>query len=101
MDKERERLLRQMEKLAKCRVNDAVKLAFLEEGQLADIDELDLTPLTGFKRSDKGSVEVQLVDRVAVLKLLVELSAGQEEQKAAEFFQAWERKAGGTEQEDP
>ena len=101
MDKERERLLRQMEKLAKCRVNDAVKLAFLEESQLAGIDELDLTPLTGFKRSDKGGVEVQLVDRAAVLKLLVELSAGQEEQKAAEFCQAWERKAGGTEQEDP
>ena len=101
MNKERERLLGQLEGLAQCKVNDAVKLAFLGEGRLVDIDELDLTPLTGFKRSDKGGVEIQLVDRAAVLKLLVELSAGQEKQAAAEFFQAWEQKAGGTEQEAP
>ena len=46
LDKERIRLLRQMEKLARCRVNDAVKLAFLGESELERIDELDLTPLT-------------------------------------------------------
>ena len=93
MDKERIRLLRQMEKLARCRVNDAVKLAFLGESELERIDELDLTPLTEFRRSDKGGAEVRLVDRAAVLRLLIELSAGQEEQKAAEFFRAWEDKA--------
>ncbi|WP_300985322.1 XRE family transcriptional regulator [Flavonifractor sp. An112] len=81
-----------MEKLAKCKANDAVKLAFLEEGEVEEIDSLDLTALTGFKRTDKGAVEIQLVDRLTVLKLLVELSDGQED-KQAEFFQAWERKA--------
>ena len=92
MDSERGRLLELMEKLAKCKANDAVKLAFLEEGEVEEIDSLDLTALTGFKRTDKGAVEIQLVDRLTVLKLLVELSDGQED-KQAEFFQAWERKA--------
>ena len=93
MKNERARLLRQMEKLAQCRVNDAVKLAFLDGMTLEELDGLDLTPLTEFKRSEKGGSEVKLVDRVAVLRLLVELSAGQEEQKAADFFRAWEGKA--------
>lgn len=92
MDSERGRLLELMEKLAKCKANDAVKLAF-PEGERPDwIDRLDLTALTSFKRTDKGAVEIQLVDRLTVLKLLVELSDGQED-KQAEFFQAWERKA--------
>lgn len=93
MDNERTRLLKQLEKLARCKVNDAVKLAFLDGGTLEAIDQLDLTPLTEFKRSDKGGAEVRLVDRAAVLKLLIELSAGQEEQKAAEFFRAWEQQS--------
>ena len=93
MKNERARLLRQMEKLAQCRANDAVKLAFLDGMTLEELDGLDLTPLTEFKRSEKGGSEVKLVDRVAVLRLLVELSAGQEEQKAADFFRAWEGKA--------
>ena len=98
MRNERARLLRQIEKLAQCRVNDAVKLAFLDGLTLEELDGLDLTPLTEFKRSEKGGSEVKLVDRVAVLKLLVELSAGQEEQKAADFFRAWEGKAEGKEE---
>lgn len=92
MDSERGRLLELIEELAKCKANDAVKLAFLEEENLEEINGLDLTALTGFKRSDKGGVEVQLVDRMAVLRLLVELSDGQEDRQA-EFFRAWERKA--------
>ena len=98
MRNERARLLRQIEKLAQCRVNDAVKLAFLDGMTLEELDGLDLTPLTEFKRSEKGGSEVKLVDRVAVLKLLVELSAGQEEQKAADFFRAWGNKAEGKEE---
>ncbi|WP_297288985.1 XRE family transcriptional regulator [uncultured Flavonifractor sp.] len=100
MNKERDRLLKQMEKLARCKANDAVKLAFLDGSRLEEVDGLDLTPLTGFKCSDKGGVEIQLVDRLAALRLLVELSDGQESQQAAEFFQAWERKAGQGEREE-
>ena len=92
MDSERGRLLKQIERLARCKANDVVKLAFLKEGEAKEIDSLDLTALTGFKRTGKGAVEIQLVDRLTVLKLLVELAGGQEE-KAVEFFRAWERKA--------
>ncbi len=98
MKNERARLLRQMEKLAQCRVNDAVKLAFLDGMTLEELDGLDLTPLTEFRRSEKGACEVKLVDRAAILRLLVELSTGQEEQKAVEFFRAWEGKAEGKEE---
>ena len=100
MDGKRVRLLKLMEKLARCKANDAVKLAFPEESCPAWIDKLDLTALVDFKRSEKGSVEIRLVDRMAALKLLVELAGGQGEQQAAEFFQAWEQKAGGTGQEE-
>ena len=83
MKNERARLLRRMERLAGCRVNDAVKLAFLE----GEIDGLDLGALKEFKRSGNGAVELKLVDRAAVLERLVELSGGRED-GAEEFFRA-------------
>lgn len=54
MKNERARLLRRMERLAGCRVNDAVKLAFLDGEQLGEIDGLDLGALKEFKRSGNG-----------------------------------------------
>ena len=94
MDKDRTRLLKQLEKLARCRVNDVVKLAFHQEETPDWIDQLDLTALAAVRRSEKGNVEIQMVDRLAVFKLLAELSAEGAEQQAAEFFRAWERQAG-------
>ena len=78
MKNERARLLRRMERLAGCRVNDAVKLAFLDGEQLGEIDGLDLGALKEFKRSGNGAVE---------LERLVELSGGRED-GAEEFFRA-------------
>ena len=94
MKSERARLLSQMEKLARSRGNDAVKLAFLDGERMEELEGLDLAALTEFKRSGSGGVEIRLVDRVALLKLLVELS-GTEEEKAEAFFRAWEEKAEG------
>ena len=85
MKNERARLLRRMERLAGCRVNDAVKLAFLDGEQLGEIDGLGA--LKEFKRSGNGAVELKLVDRAAVLERLVELSGGRED-GAEEFFRA-------------
>ena len=73
MRSERTRVLRQMERLARCKVNDAVKLAFLDQEQMERIDTLDLEALAEFKRSGNGAVEVKLVDRAAVLEKLMEL----------------------------
>ena len=60
--------------LAYGKVNDCVKLVLQEQ---EDLGGLDLSLLTEVKRSDKGTVEVKLVDRLQVLKLLAEL-AGEE-----------------------
>ena len=83
MKNERARLLRRMERLAGCRVNDAVKLAFLDGEQLGEIDGLDLGALKECKRSGNGAVELKLGDR----ERLVELSGGRED-GAEEFFRA-------------
>ena len=47
----RERLLRQILRLMQAPVNDAVKLAYLQEEETERIDGLDLTALKEFKRS--------------------------------------------------
>ena len=73
MRNERTRLLRKLERLAQSRVNDAVKLAFLNEEGLKEIDGLDLEALKEFKRGEKGAVELKLVDRVRALESLCAL----------------------------
>lgn len=64
---------RALRRLAKGRPNDAVKLAYLTEEQLEEIDRMDLTALVEFKRHGNGAVEVKLVDRAAILERLLEL----------------------------
>lgn len=63
----REDVTRRLAELAYGRANDCVRLV-LEEG--ADIGTLDLNMLAEVKRSDRGGVEVKLVDRLAVLEQL-------------------------------
>ena len=69
----RDKLERQMFRLAKARVNDAVKLAFLGEEDRDLIDKMDLTALTEFKRSGNGAVEVKFADRMKTMERLLEL----------------------------
>ena len=90
---DRERLLRKMEQVASCRVNDAVKLAFLEGEWPEQIDGMDLTALIELKRSGNGTVEMKFVNRVAVLERLLELTDGGENEKAEAFFRALEQTA--------
>ena len=63
----REDVTRRLAELARGRANDCVRLV-LEEG--ADIGSLDLDLLAELKKSEKGAVEVKLLDRLAVLELL-------------------------------
>ncbi len=94
----RAQALRRMKKIAGCRVNDAVKLAFLDSGleqeQIAVIDGLDLGALAEFKRNSSGTVEIKLVDRLAALERLAALGQEGEREQAEAFFLALERKAG-------
>ena len=70
----REDVARRLAELAFGRANDCVKLV-LEEG--VQIDGLDLSLLTELKRNDKGTVEVQLVDRLKALEQLANLAQSQ------------------------
>lgn len=93
--KKRERrlntLMRRMERLAGGRVNDAVKLAFLDGERVDEIDNLDLSALTEFKRSGNGTVEIKLMDRVAVLEKIAAMLERGEEDEADAFLRALER----------
>ncbi len=62
---------RRLAELAFGRSNDCVKLIFEGEPRL---DKLDLSLLSEVKRSEKGTVEVRLVDRLKALELLAQLA---------------------------
>ena len=62
------------------RVNDCVKLALSEYD---DIAKLDLSMLTEIKRSDKGGVELKLLDRTKILAQLAQLCDDEERSQTA------------------
>ena len=64
-----EDVLRRLAELAFGQPNDCVRLA-LEE--LPDLKGRDLSLLSEIKRSDKGMVEIRLIDRVKVLERLAQ-----------------------------
>lgn len=69
-------VVRRLAELAFGRVNDCVKLA-LENAP--DLDGLDLSLLSEVRRSDKGMVEIKLIDRLQVLQQLAEAAEGEGE----------------------
>ena len=85
----REDILRRMDRLARAKVNDGVKLAFLDEMPLEEIQKLNLTALAEFKRSGTGTVEVKFIDRVRALEALCELLSDNGD-GALELFRALE-----------
>ena len=88
-----EKIRRQLRKMAFGKSNDCVKLALCED---VDIEKLDLSMLTEIKRSEKGTVEIKLLDRTKVLEQLAAL-ADSGDDGAERFLQAL---AQGMEQED-
>jgi hypothetical protein len=62
---------RRLAELAFGKCNDCVRLAM---GEAENISKLDLGMLTEFKRSEKGAVEVKLVDRLKALEVLATLA---------------------------
>ena len=68
----REEILKEIRRLAKGQVNDAVRLAYLSGDELAEIEKLELSAVTEFKRSGNGTVELKFVDRLAALQWLLE-----------------------------
>lgn len=86
----RQALLEQMWALAGAKVNDAVKLAYLQEEQMERIGRLNLDALTEFKRGGNGSVELKFSDRMKALERLLELTGEGAEERLNAFLSAIE-----------
>lgn len=68
----REEIMEKLSDIAFGRANDIVKLAFFDpEKQPELLDDLDLTMLSEVKRTPNGAVEIKLVNRLDVIKLLL------------------------------
>ena len=80
----REDVARRLAELAFGRANDCVRLVLEEE---VAVDKLDLSLLSEVKRSEKGTVEVKLVDRLKALEQLA-LMAGEEGSDLESFLKA-------------
>ena len=76
----RQDVARRMAELAFGRANDCVKLVLEQEPEL---EKLDLSLLSEVKRSDKGAVEVRLIDRLRVLEQLSQMTGSDNTQMEA------------------
>lgn len=80
----REDVTRRLAELAFGQPNDCVRLA-LEE--CSDLEKLDLSLLSEIKRSEKGMVEIKLIDRLKALEQLAQ-SAQSGNEGMARFLEA-------------
>ena len=70
---DRQELIAYLRKLAKWKNNDVVKLAFLDQDQVSEVDKLDLNGVVELRRNANGTFEAKFVDKVRVLAMLREL----------------------------
>lgn len=92
----REDAVRRLAQLAFGQANDAVRLALDPKG--ADPGGLDLSAVAELKVTDKGGVEVKLVDRVRALGALCELLGDGGSAGAESLYQALAEAAGQLEE---
>ena len=90
----REDVIRRLAQLCFGRVNDAVRLAFLQPGEEQQLGTLELSAVAELKRGSNGALEVKLVDRIKALQLLHELLGGGE-MDISEFYEALEQAGEG------
>lgn len=84
-------VVRRLGELAFGKANDCVRLVLEPE---ADLKMLDLSLLAEVKRSEKGMVEVKLLDRLQALEQLA-LLVGEEAADVESFLQALRGEEGG------
>lgn len=90
-DVRREDVVRKLCALAFAPVNDAIRLAYLDEPGEAAVERLDLSPVAEFRRNSAGSIEVKFIDRVKALGTLYDLIGGTDDgEAAADFLRALE-----------
>ena len=71
-----------LEKLAVSSPNDAVKLLYLGAEDISELEGLDLSLLSEIKRGPKGEVELKFVNKLAIIRELIELNAAAAAQQA-------------------
>ena len=81
---------RRLAELAFGKANDCVRLALEDDPQLG---KLDLSLLSEIKRSEKGMVEIKLIDRLKALEQLAQ-AAGQNQEGMEQFLLALQQSAG-------
>lgn len=89
----REDVVRRLAQLAFGRVNDAARLALHSEE--ADLETLDLSAVAELKVTDKGGVEVKLIDRIRALEALCGLLSEEKAEGAGELYRVLTEAAGG------
>lgn len=84
-----------LEKLAVSSPNDAVKLLYLGTEDIAKLEGLDLSLLSEVKRGPKGEVELKFVNKLAIIRELIELNASAAAQGAPNdgFYAALDKSA--------
>lgn len=93
-----------LEKLAVSSPNDAVKLLYLETGDISELEGLDLSLLSEIKRGPKGEVELKFVNKLAIIRELIELNTAAAAQQTARdggFYDALDRSAAMLGEEKP
>lgn len=80
----REDAIRRLAQLAFGRVNDAARLAL--HSAEADLETLDLSAVAELKVTDKGGVEVKLIDRIRALEALCGLLSEEKAEGAGELY---------------
>ena len=84
-----------LEKLAVSSPNDAVKLLYLGAEDISELEGLDLSLLSEIKRGPKGEVELKFVNKLAIIRELIELNAAAAAQQAQPVQQPQQAPAGG------
>jgi len=79
-DVKKKDVIRRLAELAFGQVNDCVKLAL---GDDVDPEGLELSLLSEVRRSEKGMVEIKLIDRLKVLEQLDKALEGEGDQMVA------------------
>ena len=83
---DRKKIIQELARLAFSDPTDAVALAFLPEG--SDISGMNVSMVTELKVGEKGGNQVKLLDRVELIRLLVERVGRDDVQCAESFFLA-------------
>ena len=86
------KMVRRLAQLAFGRVNDAARLALHSEE--ADLETLDLSAVAELKVTDKGGVEVKLIDRIRALEALYGLLSEEKAEGAGELYRVLTEAAG-------